>query len=47
MVTNDYIADGSDGMVIFLKNKLGKQIIVNQAWWGGMEVGNIDFVSER
>lgn len=32
---------------IMLKNKAGKQIIVNQAWWGGMVVGQVDFVFER
>jgi 5'-nucleotidase len=29
------------------KNKAGKQVIVNQAWWGGMVMGKIDFVFER
>ncbi len=32
---------------MFLKNKVGKQVIVNQAWWGGLVVGKIDFVFER
>ncbi len=32
---------------MFLKNKVGEQVIVNQAWWGGLEVGKIDFVFER
>ncbi len=32
---------------MFLKNKMGKQVIVNQAWWGGLVVGKIDFVFER
>ncbi len=32
---------------IELKNKAGKQVIVNQAWWGGLVVGQIDFVFER
>ena len=32
---------------MFLKNKIGKQVIVNQAWWGGLEVGKIDFVFEQ
>ncbi len=29
------------------KNKAGKQVIVNQAWWGGLMMGKIDFVFER
>ncbi len=29
------------------KNKAGKQVIVNQAWWGGLVMGKIDFVFER
>jgi 5'-nucleotidase len=29
------------------KNKAGKQVIVNQASWGGMVLGRIDFVFER
>lgn len=29
------------------KDKIGKQVIVNQAWWGGLVVGKIDFVFER
>lgn len=32
---------------VLLKNKAGKQTIVNQAWWGGLVVGQIDFVFER
>lgn len=32
---------------IVQKNKNGKRIIVNQAWWGGLMVGKIDFVFER
>ena len=32
---------------IVKKNKAGKQVIVNQAWWGGMVMGKIDFVFER
>lgn len=32
---------------IIQKNKVGKQVIVNQAWWGGLEMGKIDFVFER
>jgi 5'-nucleotidase len=32
---------------IQLKNKAGKPVIVNQAWWGGLVVGTIDFVFER
>lgn len=30
-----------------LKNKKGQPVIVNQAWWGGLMVGQIDFVFER
>lgn len=29
------------------KNKNGKQIIINHAWWGGLVMGKIDFVFER
>ncbi len=29
------------------KNKAGNAVIVNQAWWGGLMVGNIDFVFDR
>ncbi len=32
---------------IIQKNKVGKQVIVNQAWWGGLVLGKIDFVFER
>jgi 5'-nucleotidase len=32
---------------IIQKNKIGKQIIVNHAWWGGLVMGKIDFVFER
>jgi 5'-nucleotidase len=32
---------------IIQKNKAGKQVIVNQAWWGGLEIGKIDFIFER
>lgn len=32
---------------VVLKNKAGKQVIVNQAWWGGLVVGQIHFVFER
>jgi len=32
---------------IIQKNKTGKQIIINQAWWGGLVMGKIDFVFER
>ncbi len=28
-------------------NKAGQQIIVNQAWWGGLVMGKIDFVFSR
>jgi 5'-nucleotidase len=30
-----------------LKNKKGNPVIVNQAWWGGLMMGQIDFVFER
>jgi 5'-nucleotidase len=29
------------------KNKAGKSVIVNQAWWGGLMMGKIDFTFER
>ena len=29
------------------KNRKGQPVIVNQAWWGGLMVGQIDFVFER
>lgn len=29
------------------KNKLGQPVIVNQAWWGGLVVGKVDFVFEK
>ncbi len=29
------------------QNKAGNDIIVNQAWWGGLAMGKIDFVFER
>ncbi|HYQ56808.1 MAG TPA: metallophosphoesterase [Draconibacterium sp.] len=29
------------------KNKRGERVIVNQAWWGGLVVGKIDFIFER
>ncbi len=32
---------------IVQKNKAGKQVIVNQASWGGMVMGKIDFIFER
>jgi len=32
---------------IIEKNKFGAPVIVNQAWWGGLVVGKIDFVFER
>jgi len=32
---------------IVQKNKAGKKVLVNQAWWGGLVVGKIDFVFER
>lgn len=30
-----------------IKNKAGNPVIVNQAWWGGLVLGQIDFVFER
>lgn len=30
-----------------LKNKLGNPVIVNQAWWGGLMIGQVDFIFER
>jgi len=30
-----------------VKNKAGRPVIVNQAWWGGLMLGRIDFVFER
>lgn len=32
---------------IFTNNKIGRQIIINQAGWGGLMVGKIDFVFQR
>lgn len=32
---------------IKLKNKAGREVIVNQAWWGGLVVGKIDFFFQR
>lgn len=32
---------------ILEKNKAGKQVVINQASWGGMVLGRIDFVFER
>lgn len=29
------------------KNKAGNPVFINQAWWGGLVVGKIDFVFER
>jgi 5'-nucleotidase len=30
-----------------LKNKNGQPVIVNQAWWGGLVLGQVDFIFER
>lgn len=30
-----------------LKNKAGEPVIVNQAWWGGLMIGRIDFVLDE
>ena len=32
---------------IIEKNKAGNPVIVNQAWWGGLVIGKIDFVFDR
>lgn len=40
--THSYLAEP-----IVTKNKIGEPVIVNQAWWGGLVVGKIDFVFER
>lgn len=32
---------------MLVKNKSGRQVIVNQAWWGGLVIGRIDFIFER
>jgi 5'-nucleotidase len=32
---------------LVLKNKMGNPVIVNQAWWGGMVLGQVDFIFER
>lgn len=32
---------------IVKKNKVNKPVLVNQAWWGGLVLGKIDFVFER
>lgn len=32
---------------IVKKNKAGKRVIINQAWWGGLVLGKIDFVFEK
>lgn len=30
-----------------IRNKKGEPVIVNQAWWGGLVLGQIDFIFER
>jgi 5'-nucleotidase len=30
-----------------IKNKKGNPVVVNQAWWGGLMMGQIDFIFER
>lgn len=30
-----------------IKNKSGNPVLVNQAWWGGLMLGQVDFVFER
>lgn len=32
---------------IIRNNSVGNQVVINQAWWGGLVVGKIDFVFER
>ncbi len=32
---------------LLVKNKADNPVIVNQAWWGGLMVGQIDFIFER
>ncbi len=32
---------------IFEENRKGNPVIINQAWWGGLVLGKIDFVFER
>jgi 5'-nucleotidase len=32
---------------LILKNKTGQPVIVNQAWWGGLVLGQVDFIFER
>ncbi|MCG6187562.1 bifunctional metallophosphatase/5'-nucleotidase [Maribellus maritimus] len=32
---------------IVKRNKMGNEVIINQAWWGGLVIGKIDFVFER
>jgi len=40
--THSYLAEP-----LTLKNRLGNPVIVNHAWWGGLMIGQIDFVFER
>jgi 5'-nucleotidase len=40
--THTYLAEP-----VIQKNKAGEPVIVNQAWWGGLMMGKIDFVFER
>ncbi len=32
---------------LLFKNLSGNEVIVNQAWWGGLEIGKFDFIFER
>lgn len=32
---------------IFKKNSVGREVIINQSWFGGLMLGKIDFVFER
>jgi len=40
--THTYLKDP-----IRVENKMGREVLVNQAWWGGLSVGQIDFILER
>jgi len=40
--THSYLAEP-----LTLRNRRGKPVIVNHAWWGGLMIGQIDFVFER
>ena len=40
--THSYIEDA-----MTIKNKKGNPVIINQAWWGGLVLGQVDFIFER